>query len=74
VNLDDDGVPRVDKALVASIEGGMALDLPGSPPTCEVCWDEAAVVLAPDLGAAGAFLGPRCSTTWFHDLAQARLS
>jgi hypothetical protein len=32
------------------------------------------VVLARDLGEAGALLGERCGLTWFHGLTQARLS
>jgi hypothetical protein len=32
------------------------------------------VVLARDLGEAGALLGERCGVTWFHGLTQARLS
>jgi hypothetical protein len=65
---------RVDRALVASIEDGMVLEVPGSPALCEVCWSEPAVVLARDLGEAGAFLGQRCEVTWFHGLRRTRLS
>ena len=74
VALNEEGVPRVDRALVALIEDGMVLEVPGAPALCEVCWDEPAVVLARDLGEAGAFLGERCGVTWFHGLTQARLS
>jgi hypothetical protein len=74
VALNEEGVPRVDRALVAVIEDGMVLELPGAPAVCEVCWDEPAAVLARDLGEAGAFLGERCGMTWFHGLTQARLS
>ncbi len=74
VRLSEDGVPRIDRALVASIKDGMVLEIPGSPTVCEVCWDEPAVVLARDLGQAGAFLGERCGVTWFHGLTQARVS
>ena len=74
VALNTEGVPRVDRALVAVIEDGMVLEIPGAPALCEVCWDEPAVVLARDLGEAGAFLGETCVVTWFHGLTQARLS
>ena len=74
VALNMEGVPRVDRALVAVIEDGMVLEVPGAPAVCEVCWDEPAVVLARDLGEAGAFLGETCVVTWFHGLTQARLS
>jgi hypothetical protein len=74
VALNMEGVPRVDRALVAVIEDGMVLEVPGAPAVCEVCWDEPAVVLARDLGKAGAFLGERCDMAWFHGLTQARLS
>ena len=74
VALNEEGVPRVDRALVALIEDGMVLEIPGAPALCEVCWDEPAVVLARDLGEAGALLGERCGLTWFHGLTQARLS
>jgi hypothetical protein len=74
VGLNEEGVPCVDRALVALIQDGMVLEVPGSPAVCEVCWDEPAVVLARDLGEAGAFLGERCHVTWFHGLTQARLS
>ena len=74
VALNKEGVPRVDQALVAVIEDGMVLEVPGAPAVCEVCWDEPAVVLARDLGEAGAFLGETCVATWFHGLTQARLS
>jgi hypothetical protein len=74
VALNVEGVPRVDRALVALIKDGMVLEVPGAPALCEVCWDEPAVVLARDLGEAGAFLGERCGVTWFHGLTQARLS
>jgi hypothetical protein len=74
VGLDKDGVPRIDRALMASIEDGMVLEVPGSPTVCEVCWNEPAVVLARDLGEAGAFLGESCGMTWFHGWTQARLS
>lgn len=74
VALDEDGVPRVDKTLVALIDDGMVLEVRGAPAVCEVCWDEPAVVLARDLGEAGAFLGETCVVTWFHGLTQARLS
>ena len=74
VALNTEGVPRVDRALVAVIEDGMVLEVPGAPAVCEVCWDEPAVVLARDLGEAGAFLGETCVVTWFHGLTQARLS
>jgi hypothetical protein len=74
VALNTEGVPRVDWALVAAIEDGMVLEIPGAPAVCEVCWDEPAVVLARDLGEAGAFLGETCVVTWFHGLTQARLS
>jgi hypothetical protein len=74
VALNMEGVPRVDRALVAVIEDGMVLEVPGAPAVCEVCWDEPAVVLARDLGEAGAFLGENCVVTWFHGLTQARLS
>jgi hypothetical protein len=74
VALNEEGVPRIDRALVALIENGMVLEVPGAPALCEVCWDEPAVVLARDLGEAGAFLGERCGVTWFHGLTQARLS
>ena len=74
VALNEEGVPRVDSALVALIEDGMVLAVPGAPAVCEVCWSEPAVVLARDLGEAGAFLGERCDATWFHGLTQARLS
>ena len=74
VALNMEGVPRVDRALVAVIEDGRVLEVPGAPAVCEVCWDEPAVVLARDLGEAGAFLGETCVVTWFHGLAQARLS
>jgi hypothetical protein len=74
VALNTEGVPRVDRALVAVIEDGMVLEVPGAPAVCEVCWDEPAVVLACDLGEAGAFLGETCVVTWFHGLTQARLS
>jgi hypothetical protein len=74
VALNEEGVPRVDRVLVTSIEDGMVLAVPGAPALCEVCWDEPAVVLARDLGEAGAFLGERCGLTWFHGLTQARLS
>jgi hypothetical protein len=59
---------------VAVIEDGMVLEVPGAPAVCELCWDEPAVVLARDLGEAGAFLGETCVVTWFHGLTQARLS
>jgi hypothetical protein len=74
ITLNMEGVPRVDRALVAVIEDGMVLEVPGAPAVCEVCWDEPAVVLARDLGEAGAFLGETCVVTWFHGLTQARLS
>jgi hypothetical protein len=74
VALNKEGVPWVDRALVAVIEDGMVLEVPGAPAVCEVCWDEPAVVLARDLGEAGAFLGETCVVTWFHGLTQARLS
>jgi hypothetical protein len=74
VALNEEGVPRVDSALVAVIKDGMVLEVPGAPALCEVCWDEPAVVLARDLGKAGAFLGERCDATWFHGLTQASLS
>jgi hypothetical protein len=74
VGLNEEGVPRVDRALVAVIEDGVLLEVPGAPAVCEVCWDEPAVVLARDLGEAGAFLGQRCGATWFHGLTQAHLS
>jgi hypothetical protein len=74
VALNEEGVPRVDRVLVTLIEDGMVLAVPGAPALCEVCWDEPAVVLARDLGEAGAFLGERCGLTWFHGLTQARLS
>jgi hypothetical protein len=74
VALNMEGVPRVDRALVAVIEDGMVLEVSGAPAVCEVCWDEPAVVLARDLGEAGAFLGETCVATWFHGLTQARLS
>ena len=74
VALNTEGVPRVDRALVAVIEDGMMLEIPGAPAVCEVCWDEPAVVLARDLGEAGAFLGETCVVTWFHGLTQACLS
>ena len=74
VALNKEGVPRVDRALVAVIEDGMVLEVPGAPAVCEVCWDEPAVVLARDLGEAGAFLGETCVVTWFHGLTQACLS
>ena len=74
VALNNEGVPRVDRALVAVIEDGMVLEVPGAPAVCEVCWDEPAMVLARDLGEAGAFLGETCVVTWFHGLTQARLS
>ena len=74
VALNMEGVPRVDRALVAVIEDGMVVEVPGAPAVCEVCWDEPAVVLARDLGEAGAFLGETCVVTWFHGLTQARLS
>jgi hypothetical protein len=74
VALNEEGVPRVDRALVALIEDGTVLELPGAPAVCEVCWDEPAVVLARDLGEAGAFLGEGCGATWFHGLTQATLS
>lgn len=74
VGLSEDGVPRIDRALVASIEDGMVLEVPGSPTVCEVCWDEPALVLARDLGEVGVFLGERCGVTWFHGLTQARVS
>jgi hypothetical protein len=74
VALNEEGVPRIDRALVALIEDGMVLEVPGAPALCEVCWDEPAVVLARDLGEAGAFLGERCEATWFHGLTQASLS
>ena len=74
VALNTEGVPRVDRALVAVIEDGMVLEVPGAPAVCEVCWDEPAVVLARDLGEAGAFLGETCVVTWFQGLTQARLS
>jgi hypothetical protein len=73
VALNEEGVPRVDRALVALIEDGMVLAVPGAPALCEVCWDEPAVVLARDLGEAGAFVGERCGVTWVHGLTQARL-
>jgi hypothetical protein len=74
VGLNEEGVPCVDRALVALIQDGMVLEVPGAPALCEVCWDEPAVVLARDLGEAGAFLGETCVVTWFHGLTQARLS
>jgi len=74
VGLNEEGVPRVDRALVASIEDRMVLEVPGSPALCEVCWSEPAVALARDLGEAGAFLGERCEVTWFHGLRRTRLS
>ena len=74
VALNKEGVPRVDRALVAVIEDGMMLEVPGAPAVCELCWDEPAVVLARNLGEAGAFLGETCVVTWFHGLTQARLS
>jgi hypothetical protein len=74
VALNEEGVPHLDRALVALIQDGMVLAVPGAPALCEVCWDEPAVVLARDLGKAGAFLGERCGVTWFHGLTQARLS
>jgi hypothetical protein len=74
VGLNEEGLPRVDRALVTSIEDGMVLEVPGSPALCEVCWTEPAVVLARDLGEAGAFLGQRCEVTWFHGLRRTRLS
>jgi hypothetical protein len=74
VGLSEDGVPRIDRALMASIEDGMVLEVAGSPTVCEVCWNEPAVVLARDRGEAGAFLGERCGVTWFHGQTRARLS
>jgi hypothetical protein len=74
VALNEEGVPRIDSTLVALIEDGMVLEVPGAPALCEVCWDEPAVVLALDLGEAGALLGERCGAAWFHGLTQARLS
>jgi hypothetical protein len=74
VPLNEEGVPHLDRTLVALIEDGMVLEVPGAPALCEVCWDEPAVVLARDLGKAGAFLGKRCDMAWFHGLTQARLS
>ena len=74
VALNEEGVPRVDRVLVTLIEDGIVLAVPGAPAVCEVCWDEPAVVLARDLGEAGAFLGERCGVTWFQGLTQARLS
>src|SRR4029453_15246383 len=74
VALNMEGVPRVDRALGAVIEDGMVLEVRGAPPVCGVCGGEPAVVLARDLGEAGAFLGENCVVTWFHGLTQARLS
>jgi hypothetical protein len=74
VGLNEEGVPRVDRALVASIKDGLVLVVSGSPALCEVCWSEPAVVLARDLGEAGAFLGERCEVTWFHGLRRTQLS
>jgi hypothetical protein len=74
VALNDEGVPCVDRALVAVIQDGMVLEVLGAPAVCEVCWDEPAVVLARDLGQAGAFLGERYGVTWFRGVTQARLS
>ena len=74
VALNEEGVPHLDRVLVTLIEDGVVLAVPGVPALCEVCWDEPAVVLARDLGVAGALLGERCGLTWFHGLTQARLS
>jgi len=74
VALSEEGVARVDRALMTLIEDGMVLEVPGAPALCEVCWDEPAVALARDLGEAGAFLGERCEVTWFHGLRRTRLS
>ena len=35
VALNMEGVPRVDRALVAVIEDGMVLEVPGAPAVCE---------------------------------------
>jgi hypothetical protein len=74
VGLNEEGVPRIDRALVALIQDGMVLEVPGAPALCEVCWDEPALALARDLGEAGALLGERCGETWFHGLTHASLS
>jgi hypothetical protein len=62
VQPDDEGVLHLDSQLMARIREGDALAVPGTLPTCESCWTEAAVAIAFFPGEGPTFRGAACLT------------
>jgi hypothetical protein len=62
LQLDDEGVLRLDQGLLAGLLEGDALGIPGPAPTCETCWTEAAVAIELGSGQAPRFKGAACAT------------
>ena len=63
VQLDEEGVLRLDSACLAGLHDGEALGVPGPCPTCESCWTEAAIAIALLPGNAATFTGAACATS-----------
>jgi hypothetical protein len=62
LQLDDEGVLRLDEEVLAGLCEGDALGIPGPPPTCETCWTEAAIAISLGPGQMTTFTGATCAT------------
>lgn len=60
LQLDEEGVLRLDEELLARLRDGDALGLPGRFPTCESCWTETAVAIVLCPGEVAMFRGTDC--------------
>ena len=63
MQLDEEGVLRLDSAFLAALHEGDALGVPGPCPTCESCWTEAAIAIALLPGNAATFMGAACASS-----------
>jgi len=71
LQLDNEGVLRLDEEVLAGLCEGDALGIPGPPPTCESCWAEAAVAISLGPGQMTTFTGAACASE--HRPADIRL-
>ena len=69
--LDDEGVLHLHEEVLAGLIEGDALGIPGPPPTCEICWTEAAVAITLGPGQVATFKGAACASD--HRQAGVRL-
>jgi hypothetical protein len=71
LQLDDEGVLRLDEEVLAGLCEGDALGISGPRPTCESCWAEAAVAISFGPGQMATFTGAACASD--HRQADVRL-